>query len=46
MKTYLPKPKDWPDALYKLCTTDAKTRRAKYSVGAEVTIKEQKETKQ
>jgi hypothetical protein len=31
-KTYLPKPKDWPDALYRLCTTDAKTRRAKYSV--------------
>jgi hypothetical protein len=32
MKTYLPKPKNWPDALYKLCTTDTKTRRADYSV--------------
>ena len=31
-KNYLPKPKDWPDSLYKLCTTDAKTRRAEYSV--------------
>jgi hypothetical protein len=32
MKTYLPKPKSWPDALYNLCTTDTKTRRADYSV--------------